>query len=198
MDHSQSQPCLSPVPRLCNGGLTAGQLPVAPASLLWALRNNGSSQAIRKHQERQTGLPGCTSSSLVWMENNPKNSASSSGLLLRACPISLSWGFLLPLPGGTVRSSLQETALNRKPLFLLLCVCVLSHFSHVWAFATLRTLAQQAPLSMGFSRQEYWSELRSSRDLPGSRTEPTSLASLALGGGFFTASSTWEALSSSL
>lgn len=124
MDHSQSQPCLSPVPRLCNGGLTAGQLPVAPASLLWALRNNGSSQAIRKHQERQTGLPGCTSSSLVWMENNPKNSASSSGLLLRACPISLSWGFLLPLPGGTVRSSLQETALNRKPLFLLLCVCV--------------------------------------------------------------------------
>ena len=33
---------------------------------------------------------------------------------------------------------------------------VLSHFSHVWVFATLWTIACQAPLSMGFSRQEYW------------------------------------------
>ena len=41
------------------------------------------------------------------------------------------------------------------------CVCasVLSHFSHVWLFVTLWTVACQAPLSMGFSRQEYWSEL---------------------------------------
>ena len=34
---------------------------------------------------------------------------------------------------------------------------VLSHFSRVWLFATLWTVAHQAPLSMGFSRQEYWS-----------------------------------------
>ena len=34
--------------------------------------------------------------------------------------------------------------------------CVLSHFSCVWLFATLWTVACQAPLSMGFSRQEYW------------------------------------------
>ena len=31
------------------------------------------------------------------------------------------------------------------------CVCVLSHFSRVWLFATLWTVAQQAPLSVGFS-----------------------------------------------
>ena len=31
------------------------------------------------------------------------------------------------------------------------CVCVLSCFSRVWLFATLWTVAQQAPLSMGFS-----------------------------------------------
>ena len=31
--------------------------------------------------------------------------------------------------------------------------------SHVWFFVTLWTVAPQAPLSMGFSRQEYWSEL---------------------------------------
>ena len=36
-------------------------------------------------------------------------------------------------------------------------VCVLSHFSRVWLCATLQTAARQAPLSMGFSRQEYWS-----------------------------------------
>ena len=38
-------------------------------------------------------------------------------------------------------------------------VCKLSHFSCVRLFATLWTVAHQAPLSMGFSRQEYWSEL---------------------------------------
>ena len=41
------------------------------------------------------------------------------------------------------------------------CVCegVLSRFSHVRLFATQWTVALQAPLSMGFSRQEYWSGL---------------------------------------
>ena len=34
--------------------------------------------------------------------------------------------------------------------------CMLSHFSHVWLFETLWTVACQAPLFMGFSRQEYW------------------------------------------
>ena len=38
-------------------------------------------------------------------------------------------------------------------------VCMLSHFSHVQLFMTLWTIARQAPLSMGFSRQEYWSGL---------------------------------------
>ena len=34
---------------------------------------------------------------------------------------------------------------------------MLSHFSHVQLFATPWTIAHQAPLSMGFSKQEYWS-----------------------------------------
>ena len=38
-------------------------------------------------------------------------------------------------------------------------VCVLSCFSHVQLFVTPWTLARQAPLSMAFSRQEYWSGL---------------------------------------
>ena len=36
---------------------------------------------------------------------------------------------------------------------------MLSCFNHVRLFATLWTVARQAPLSMGFSRQEYWSGL---------------------------------------
>ena len=37
--------------------------------------------------------------------------------------------------------------------------CLLSRFSRVRLSATLWTMACQAPLSMGFSRQEYWSGL---------------------------------------
>ena len=53
----------------------------------------------------------------------------------------------------------------------------------------------QAPLSMGFSRQEYWSGLLypSPWDPPNSGIEPVSLMSPALAGGFFTTSATWEA-----
>ena len=42
---------------------------------------------------------------------------------------------------------------------LCVCVCVLSHFSRVRLSATSWTGARQAPLSMAFSRQEYWSGL---------------------------------------
>ena len=36
---------------------------------------------------------------------------------------------------------------------------MISHFSHIWLFATPWTIAYQAPLSMEFSREEYWSGL---------------------------------------
>ena len=74
-------------------------------------------------------------------------------------------------------------------------VCVLSRFSCVRLCATLWTTAHQAPLSMGFSRQEYWSGLPCPPpgDLPDSGIEPRSLMSPALAGGFLTASATWEA-----
>ena len=62
-------------------------------------------------------------------------------------------------------------------------VCTLSCFSYVWLFVTPWTVACQAPLSMGCSRQEYWSGLPFSStpgDLPDPGTEPVSLASPAL------------------
>ena len=39
------------------------------------------------------------------------------------------------------------------------CLLMLSRFSHVWLSETLWTVARHAPLSLGFSRQEYWSGL---------------------------------------
>ena len=66
---------------------------------------------------------------------------------------------------------------------------MLSHFSRVRLFATLRTtVARQAPLSMGFSGQEYWSGLPfpPAGDLPDSAIEPSSPVLTALAGGFFT------------
>ena len=62
------------------------------------------------------------------------------------------------------------------PLLLIQLVraCMLSHFSHVRLFVTPWTVACQAPLSMGFSRQEYCSKLPYPpwRDLPNSGIKP--------------------------
>ena len=67
---------------------------------------------------------------------------------------------------------------------------MLSRFSHVRLFVNSWTVACQAPLSMGFSRQEYWSGLPCPPpgDLPNPGIEPAFLKSPALAGGFFTAS----------
>ena len=54
------------------------------------------------------------------------------------------------------------------------------------SFAIPWTVAHQAPLSMGFSGQEYWSGLPSPEDLPNPEIEPKPLASPALAGRFFT------------
>ena len=60
----------------------------------------------------------------------------------------------------------------------------------------LWTVAHQAPLSMGFSRQEYWIGFPClpPGDLPDPGIEPMTLMSPALAGGFLTTSATWEAL----
>ena len=80
-------------------------------------------------------------------------------------------------------------------LTLTSCVRVLRHFSHVQLFATLWTVACQAPLSMGFSRQEYWSGLpcTSPGHLPDPGSKPVSLMSPALACEFFTIRATSEA-----
>ena len=64
----------------------------------------------------------------------------------------------------------------------LVCSCVLSHFISVWPFVTPWTVARHALLSMGFSRQRYWSGLPCPPpgDLPDLGIETMSLTSPAL------------------
>ena len=77
----------------------------------------------------------------------------------------------------------------------LIWVCVISHFSCVRLSVTPWTVAHQAPLSMGFSRQGYWSGLPCPPpgSLPDLGIQPVSFMSLALADGFFTTSATCEA-----
>ena len=67
--------------------------------------------------------------------------------------------------------------------------------SDVQLFVTLWTVAYQAPLSMGFSKQEDWSGLPcpSPGDLLKARIESMPLTSPASAGRFFTTRATWGA-----
>ena len=84
----------------------------------------------------------------------------------------------------------------RGPCFPRAEACMLSRFSRVRLFATPWIVARQAPLSMGFSRQEYWSGLPclSPGDPPNPGIDPASYMSPTLAGWFFTTCTTWEAL----
>ena len=69
-----------------------------------------------------------------------------------------------------------------------MCVCVCAHTLSRVLTVTPWTVPPKAPLSMGFSRQEYWSGLPfpSLGDLPDSGIKPASLVAPALAGRFFT------------
>ena len=73
---------------------------------------------------------------------------------------------------------------------------MLSHFRRLRLFVTPWTAAHQAPLSMGFPRQEYRSGLPCPPpgDLPDPEIKLKSLMSPALAGRFLTTSTTWEGL----
>ena len=81
-----------------------------------------------------------------------------------------------------------------------LCACVLSRFILVRLFATPWAVAHQAPLSVGFSKQEYWSGLPHPPpgDLPNPGVEPASLMSPALAVVFLTTSTTCSVQFSSI
>ena len=83
--------------------------------------------------------------------------------------------------------------LSSPSSYCLLPAYMLRHFSHARLFLTPWTVACHVSLSIGFSRQEYWSMLPCppAGDLPDPGVEPVSLVSPALAGGFFTISDTF-------
>ena len=92
---------------------------------------------------------------------------------------------------------LRNTAHKLKEIYHNYWVLYMqSRFNCVQFFATPWTVACWAPLSLGFSRQRYWSGLPFPHpgDLPDPGIEPVSLMSPVLSGGFFTTSTIWKAL----
>ena len=77
---------------------------------------------------------------------------------------------------------------HHREMMCRFCMCACSVAQRFWFSVTLWTVARQASLSLGFSRQEYWRGLPSPspEDLPDTRMEPASFMSPALAGGFFT------------
>ena len=137
------------------------------------------------------GTPAGISRPILGQHQSPHVRGSSAGLtglpreVLKSCPLPL-FSASCPYPHSPL---LWHDACSLTTLF------VLSHFIRVRLFATPWTVGHQTPLSMGFSRQEYWSGLLClpPGDLPDPGIQPASLMSPALAGGFFTTSAAWEA-----
>ena len=94
-------------------------------------------------------------------------------------------------------SSQLEVPIRRPKLGLCVCVCVCAHTQRVVIDSLqppVGCIAHQTPLSMAFSRQEYWSELPCPPpgDLYDPVIEPMSLMSPALAGGLIICSANWE------
>ena len=101
---------------------------------------------------------------------------------VRISSLNYCHGPLFGLPGPALDPSIYS---QHNQCLVLCCAQSLSRFRF---FAIPRTVAHQAPLSMEFSRQEYWSGLTfpTSGDFPYPEIEPESLESHALAGEFLT------------
>ena len=125
---------------------------------------------------------------------------SRDWIQVKGCCVNISLFFLLSqlfflLLELAAISSRQLTLSISSPLLIqwieishggnscTMCACMVCRFSHVRLFATLWMIAQQASLSMGFSRQEYWSGLPCPPpgDLSNQGIEPSSLKSVCTG-----------------
>ena len=105
-----------------------------------------------------------------------------------SCLLHWQPGSLPLVPPGKPPESITKVLVSQ---FVLGCF---SCFSHVQLFLTLWPVAHQAPVSMGFSRQDYWCGFPCSPpgDLPYPEVKLESLMSPALEGRFSTTSTTWE------
>ena len=154
---------------------------------------SGSAEALRLGGEEPRGVCLCSVSELL----QSKLSAPNPVPVATACIFSFvfvfgvflvhSAEFLIPTESMSFERGAHLIHIFVGPFILVYAfhlwdyACVLSPFNHVWLFVNLWTIACQAPLSMEFSRQEYWSELPgpSPGHLPDSGVEPLSLTSPA-------------------
>ena len=150
--------------------------------MTWALSLlkflNPKQHAIRTEKKKIHKILPTYSSNGKWMR-----------LLSSSC-LKIPWIYLVSVLFKLISSaffSILQDFLYDKVSF---CACLPSHFSHVQLCGTLWTAVCQVPLSMGFSRQGYWSGLLCSPpgDFSNPGTEPISLMSSALAG------ATWKAL----
>ena len=125
-------------------------------------------------------------SASTWENHRPLRNVKSKPQILERF-VGEHWRTIIC--GGTVlslsASPVQELMTRNHGQFKV--ILTLRVFSQARLFASPRIVAHQAPLSVGFYRQEYWSELPfpSPRDLPDPGIKPTSLESPALSGRFF-------------
>ena len=158
----------------------------SPAGLLWALSLTGVSLEITQVHLCPLKAPPlclCILHAVLISGFGPSPNQSLLSICFWpshvACGILVPWPAIKPVPPAGEAWSLNHGAAS---------TCVLSHFSHVWLFVTPRTVACQAPLSVEFSRPEYWRGLPCPS--PGDLLHPEiKLVSPALAGGFSTAES---------
>ena len=92
------------------------------------------------------------SGAIIWRAKN----RSSGGLVSKSCPTLVT---PCSLPGSSVRGILQARILEWVAISFSNGKVKVESLSHVRLFMTPWTVACQAPLSMGFFRQEYWNGL---------------------------------------
>ena len=129
---------------------------------------------------------------IIFINLNVKIQPSSLDELGQSSNESLAYTYLLSTKVCLCESAQQ---LQSCPTLCNPMDCSLPGSSVHGFLQSKKTIAHQAPLSLGFSRQEYWSGLPCSPpgDLPNAEIETVSLMSPVLAGMFFITSTTWEA-----
>ena len=92
------------------------------------------------------------------LENSEKRASAAAAKSLQLC-LTLCDPTDGSPPDSSVPGILQARILEWVAISFSMHACMLSHFSHEQLCATPQTAAHQAPLSTGFSKQEYWSGL---------------------------------------
>ena len=168
-----SAPPLPPQPHwpLCNS-LSRKKKPPPPVSVSFPFCPPG----MLLHREMQ----GCSfSSSGLCSESLHPQCFPWQPCLTWLLPFAPFWCLFIPLVcGRSLRCTIYFTTccgfISSLPTPLLNVYMNAQLLSHVWLFATLWTVAYQAPLPLGFPRQEYWSGLPfpPPGDLPDPGMEP--------------------------